>query len=87
MTQKSCPTCKPRGWLCCWANFVPGVGQGSGLRGDDGKVARGQGYDKDARPRVVNVNGMLVRWVLKRRKHHYTDSDEDLVSSLTGMVV
>ena len=87
MTRNSCPTCKPRGWLCCWANFLPGVGQGFGLRGDDGKVARGQGYDKDAQPRLVDVDGISIRWVLKRRKQHHTDPDEDSVRSVDGIVM
>ena len=45
----------------------------------DGKIPNdnnGRVYDPKAQPRIVNIGGQTVRWILRKRKAHQHDPDE-----------
>lgn len=78
MTQNSCAYCRKLRTTCFWAKFAPGVATGYGPR-IAGKISsenNGRIYDPSAEPRLVDIDGQNVRWILKKRKSAQNDESD-----------
>jgi hypothetical protein len=78
ITQNSCAYCRKLRTTCFWAKHAPGVATGFGPR-IAGKISsenNGRTYDPSAEPRLVDIGGQKVRWILKKRKSAQNDDSD-----------